>query len=146
MDQHPQHSPLPSTHHPTPEHTHTHTHTPATLSQRVALCNLAHPFPRLSLSSLLSRQSQTPSGYSSQCLNDVILGTHSLNCKQISTVRKVSCPQLSHFSSGGDSLLLKFGLISSNLQVSDCGGSLTPFPPAASHHCSFHGLSLWSST
>lgn len=52
-------------------HTHGHTHTPAALSQRVALCNLAHPFPRLGLSSPLSRQSQTPLGYSSQSLNDV---------------------------------------------------------------------------
>lgn len=38
------------------------THTPAALSQRVALCNLAHPFPRTGLSSVLSRQSQTPIG------------------------------------------------------------------------------------
>lgn len=51
--------------------TSTHAHTPAALSQRVALCNLAHPFHRLGLSSVLSRQSQTPSGYSNQSLNDV---------------------------------------------------------------------------
>lgn len=68
------------------KHKDTHNCTHLQLSPSGWDCNLAHPFPRLGLSSLLSRQSQPPSGYSSHSLNDVTFEAHSLNCKQISVV------------------------------------------------------------
>ncbi len=84
------------THPHTHTHTYTHTHTHLQLSPSGWHCVIWHiHFLGWVCLQCCRGSHKPPLGYSSQYLNDVTFETHSLNCKQISTVEKClarNCP------------------------------------------------------